>query len=162
MDFQNIVRKLDRYWARQGCCLLPPGAASAGPLPAACLAGAACRPSSGDGLEGGYRYRVLLRPAPAGARPLFLGALRAAGLDLSEHDLRWNAFDGPQGRGWAVLLDGLPLARFAYSRPSGPRSVSVETGLERLAMTLQKKKAPADILWAGRLTYGELHSGEAA
>lgn len=164
MDFQNIVRKLDRYWARQGCCLLPPSAAPGAAFPGtACLAGAAGAPAQPDGLEGRYRYRVLLRPAPAAARRLFLDALRAAGLDRSEHDLRWLAADGKAGRGWTVLLDGLPLARFAYApAAAAPRPADMAICLERLAMALQKKRRPGDIMWAGRLTYAELHPGEAA
>ena len=167
MDFQDIIFKLDRYWAKQGCALLPPGgAARRAPGGQLCLAGAAGRAAlPPDGLEGRYRYRVVLDPAPPDVRRAFLDSLRAVGLDRSEHDVRWLAFDGEAGTGWEVLLDGLPLARFAYlPAPEGggvrPAAAEIVTGLERLALVSQRKKQPADLCWAGRLTYGELHGGE--
>ncbi|MCM2266386.1 MAG: glycine--tRNA ligase subunit alpha [Elusimicrobiales bacterium] len=167
MDFQDIILKLDRYWARQGCALLPPGAAGradfAGPL---CLAGAARRGPAPDGLPGLYRYRVLLKPAPDGARRAFLDSLRAVGIDRSEHDLRWLPSDGPggtaEGAGWNVLLDGQPLAGFVYKAAAARASAEIVVVLERLALVSQRKRSAAELSWAGRLTYGELHSGEAA
>lgn len=167
MDLQDIIFKLDRYWARQGCALLPPGGAvSHGPGGQVWLAGAAGRAGlPPDGLEGRYRYRVVLDPAPAGVRTLFLASLRAAGIDRSEHDVRWAAFDGEVGTGWEILLDGLPLARFVYlPSPAGaafrPAAAEIVTGLERLALASQRKKKASDLCWARGLTYGELH-GEA-
>ncbi len=167
MDFQDMIFRLDRYWARQGCALLPPGGAARPGAPASLAGAAGRRGLPPDGLEGVYRYRVLLSPAPAAARRLFLDSLRAAGLDRSEHDLRWPAFeDGPRagaGPGWDVLLDGLPLARFSYLLPaSGPAGAEIELSLERLALAAQRRKDAASLAWAGRLTYGELHAGEAA
>jgi glycyl-tRNA synthetase alpha chain len=163
LNFQDLISKLNQYWARQGCAMLPPGAAAwpelDGPL---CLAGAArrCGPPS-DGLEGFYRYRVLLRPAPAAARKLFLESFRPAGIDRSEHDLRWLPFDGEAGRcGWLVLLDGLALGKFVYLRKAGAEAAELELGLERFALAAQRKKRVSDLCWAGRLTYGELHRGE--
>ena len=166
MDFQDIIFKLDRFWARQGCALLPPGAADMSGFPGPlCLAGAAARAErSPDGLPGLYRYRVLMRPAPADIRRLFLNSLREAGIDRAEHDLRWQSGkSGPAG--WLVLLDGLPLAGFRYLEPSGGRGAAgaeIGLSLERLAMVSQRKKSAADLVWSGRLTYRALHPGEAA
>lgn len=164
MDFQDIIFKFDRFWARQGCSLLPPGAAGlSGDVPL-CLAGAAARGPSPDGLPGLYRYRVLLRPAPADVRRLFLNSIKEAGIDRSEHDLRWlSAEGGPPG--WQVLLDGLPLADFRYREAPGgrgPAGAEIGISLERLAMASQRKKSEAGLVWSGRLTYGELHAGEGA
>lgn len=164
MDFQDIIFKLDRFWARQGCALLPPGAAGlagSGPL---CLAGAAARGLPPDGLPGMYRYRVLLRPAPADVRRLFLTSLKETGIDRSEHDLRWLTAEGALP-GWQVLLDGLPLASFRYLEQRGghgPAWAEIEVSLERLALVSQRKKCEADLAWSGRLTYGALHAGEAS
>lgn len=166
MDFQDIIFKLDRFWAREGCALLPPGATGAaglsGPL---CLAGAAARGEPApDGLPGLYRYRVLMRPAPADVRRLFLNSIKEAGIDRAEHDLRWLSEEGAPA-GWRVLLDGLPLAGFRYlALPSarGAAGAEIVISLERLAMVSQRKKRPADLAWSGRLTYGALHPVEAA
>jgi glycyl-tRNA synthetase alpha chain len=170
VQLQDIIAKLNQYWARQGCALLPPGASAwpsaGGPL---CLAGAAGGPGlPPDGLEGRYRYLVLLRPAPAAARRLFLDSLRTAGIDRSEHDLRWLPFDERQasgsGRsGWLLLLDGAPFARFSYLLSCGrAEAAEIAVGLERLGMASQHKRSPGELSWAGRLTYGALHGGEAA
>gem|GEM_PF-2894537 len=163
VDFQDIIFKLDRFWARQGCALLPPGAAGLpGPLS---LAGAAARGElAPDGLPGRYRYRVLMRPAPADVRRLFLNSIKETGIDRAEHDLRWLSGEGGPA-GWQVLLDGLPLAVFRYLDPPAARSAAgaeIGISLERLAMVSQRKKRAADLAWSGRLTYGALHAGEAA
>lgn len=166
MDFQDIILKLDRYWARQGCCLLPPGGApSARPGAQAGLAGAVGRRGlPPDGLEGLYRYRVIFRPAPAEARRLFLDSFREAAVDRAEHDLRWLPLEGGLP-GWLVLLDGQPLARFVYLAPeegAGRAGSELELSLERLALASQRKRDAAALCWAGRLTYGDLHGGEGA
>lgn len=166
MDLQDIILRLDRYWARQGCCLLPPCAAhSPRPGTQVSMAGAAGRAGlSPDGLEGLYRYRVALSPAPAEARRLFLDSFREAGVDRAEHDLRWLPLEGGLP-GWLVLLDGLPLARFIYRAPQaarGPAGAAIEISLERLALASQRKKLFSDLSWSGRLTYGDLHAGEGA
>lgn len=157
-----MICKLDRYWARQGCCLLPPGAA---PAARASLAGASGRRGlPPDGLEGVYRYTVLLRPAPPDTRRLFLASLGEAGIDRAEHDLRWLPLDG--GRpGWQVLLDGRPLATFAYLPPAeggGAPAAGMELSLERLALASQRRRTAASLAWSGRVTYGDLHGVEAA
>lgn len=162
MDFQDIIFKLDRYWARQGCCLMPP---CGGPSAQVSLAGAAGRRGlPPDGLAGLYRYRVNLRPAPAEARRLFLDSFREAGIDRAEHDLRWLPLEGGLP-GWLVLFDGQPLARFVLAAPAagrGQAGAEIEISLELLALASQRKKRAADLAWSGRLTYGELHAGEAS
>ena len=173
MDFQDIIFRLNRYWAKQGCGLMPLGGAGRAVFAAAngagelWLAGAARRgpADAGRRLAGRYLYRIFLRPAPPDVRKLFLQVLKTAGVDRAEHDLRWAASDGEASRGWTVLLDGLPLASFDYllsgsgggARPAG---VEIVIGLERLALASQRRKKPADLAWAGRLTYGELHPAE--
>jgi glycyl-tRNA synthetase alpha chain len=171
VDFQDIILKFNQYWAKQGCAVMPPGLASGfpehrGPL---CLAGAAGAQPGASGPEdfsGRYRYRVLLRPAPADIRRVFLNSFKAAGLDRAEHDVRWLPAELDSRPGWEVFLDGLPAARFAYLQEAGgaePRQACVELvfSLERLALASQRKKNISELAWAGRLTYGDLHSGPA-
>lgn len=168
MDFQEIILKLNRYWAKQGCFALPPGGPAAPgallrePGPAS-LAGAVG--PAADGLFGGrYLYQVLFRPPPRDIRRLFLDAFRAAGVDRSEHDVCWEDFEAEQAGlaccGWTVLLDGLELARFTYflsTGGKGPKAAELLFGLERMALASQRRRDPAGLAWAGRLTYGELH-----
>lgn len=160
VDFQDIIFRLDRYWARHGCCLMPP---CGGPAAQVSMAGAAGRQGlPPDWLDGRYRYSVALRPAPAEARRLFLNSFREVGIDRTEHDLRWLPLAGGLP-GWQVLLDGQPLARFFYLVPAagrGQAGADIEISLERLALASQRKKSAGDISWAGRLTYGDLHGGE--
>lgn len=168
MDFQEIISKFNRYWAKQGCCALPPGGPAAPgellrePGPAA-LAGAV-GPAAGGLFGGRYLYQVLFKPPPRDIRRLFLDSFRAAGIDRSEHDVRWEDFDGGPAdaapRGWTVLLDGLELARFTYlfsAGAAGPRAAELLFGLERLALASQRRRDTSALEWAGRLTYGELH-----
>lgn len=169
MDFQDIIFKLNRYWAKQGCGLMPLGGADravlTGGAGALWLAGAARRGPADDGAglpPGRYLYRVFLRPSPPEVRRLFLQSLKIAGIDRSEHDLRWLPADADGASGWNVLLDGLPLASFLYLRAAGPvepRPAGVElvVGLERLALASQRKRSAAELAWSGRLTYGDLH-----
>lgn len=184
MDLQDIIHKLNRHWAKQGCALMPLGAPpahrfagsrAAGPL---ALAGAVRLPPAGaphgradDGLGGAYRYQVFFRSPPADIRRAFLDSLKTAGIDRSEHDVRWLAVSrdypaaGAAGCGWDILLDGAPLARLTYLRlpagsAAGPAGFELVLGLERLALASQRKRRVSELAWAGRLTYGELHPGE--
>lgn len=166
MDFQEIIFKFNRYWAKQGCCALPPGGPAAPgellrePSPAA-LAG----PAAGALFGGRYLYQVLFKPPPNDIRRLFLDSFKAAGIDRSEHDVRWEDFDGgpaAPARGWMVLLDGTELARFTYlfsDGAAGPRAAELLFGLERVALASQRRRDASALAWAGRLTYGELHRG---
>ncbi|MDD2804290.1 MAG: glycine--tRNA ligase subunit alpha [Elusimicrobiales bacterium] len=167
MDFQDIILKLNQYWAKQGCAVLPPGPAAdftAHQAPLSLAGAARALPGAGgeEKFPGRYRYLVLLRPAPPDIRRVFLNSFKAAGLDRTEHDVRWLADSREAGRGWEVLLDGLPAARFAYLPEPGQACVELAFSLERLALASQRKKNISDLSWAGRLTYGDLHRGPGA
>jgi glycyl-tRNA synthetase alpha chain len=191
MNFQDMISRLNLYWAKQGCALLQPrglekgegsfspaflsGALLAGPAALACVE--SCR---GTGRHAPdplrlcdlYQYQVLLKPPPADIRGAFLGAFRAAGIDLAEHDLRWLAadYDSPAmraaGAGWELLLDGWAAARFTYLRRAGGREPASPAallvfGLERLALCAQKKRSVGELRWNENLSYAELHGGAA-
>ena len=189
MDFQAIVLEWNRFWAKQGCVIWQPhnekvGAGTANPGTALRVLGpehwyvAYIEPSSrpADGRYGDnpnrwqeyYQYQVILKPAPANNIQLFLDSLRAVGIDIAAHDLRFvedNWQSEPiraWGRGWEVWLDGLEIAQYTYfqqvaGQELDPVSLEITYGIERIAMALQKAKSIPEIKWIGDLFYGDLH-----
>ncbi len=182
MNFQDIIQKLNQYWARQGCALAQPygpekasaefspavffGALRPGPSAFACVE--ACRRPAGPARQ--YQYQVFMKPPAPDMQRVCAGAFRAAGLDLAEHDLRWIPEDwsspalGASGPGWELRLDGQPFARFVYlqavaSRPLDGPAALLTCGLERLAMAAQGKRDVMQLRWTDRLTYGDVHGG---
>ena len=141
LTFQDIIMRLQAYWARQGCIVLPPydlekGAATfhpatclrcLGPDPWKAAWVEPCRRCK-DGrygenpfrLQHYYQFQVVLKPAPANAQELYLESLRDLGVSLEEHDLRfvhddWEApTQGASGLGWEVWLDGMEVSQFTY------------------------------------------------
>ena len=59
------------------------------------------------------QLQVILKPSPADVQDLYLKSLAAIGLNLTEHDVRFEEDNwesptlGAWGMGWQVLLDGL-------------------------------------------------------
>ena len=141
MTFQDIVLKLQHFWAKQGCVLLPSydlekGAATfhpatclrcLGPEPWRAAWLEPCRRCK-DGrygenpfrLQHYYQYQVVLKPAPENAQQLYLDSLKELGVDIQRHDLRfvhddWEApTQGASGLGWEVWLDGMEVTQFTY------------------------------------------------
>jgi glycyl-tRNA synthetase alpha chain len=118
------------------------------------------------------QFQALLKPAPADVQGLYVESLRAIGLDLAEHDLRfeednWEAPTlGAWGVGWQVMLDGMEITQFTYFQQAGgielaPVSAEVTYGLERLAMFLGLARSIYDIDWVpGGVRYGEVRHQE--
>ena len=115
-----------------------------------------------------YQYQVIMKPAPANIQSLYLASLRAIGIDPRQHDIRFVEDDwesptlGAWGLGWEVWLDGMEITQFTYFQEIGgvkldPISVEITYGLERLTMYSQKKNNVYDILWAPKVTYGQMH-----
>jgi glycyl-tRNA synthetase alpha chain len=139
--FQETIRALEDYWARQGCLIEQPydvevGAGTMhpgtflralGPEPwqLACVQPSR-RPADsrfGDNpyrLYRHYQYQVVLKPSPENAQELYLDSLRALGFDPRHHDIRFMEDDwesptlGASGVGWQVWLDGLEVTQFTY------------------------------------------------
>ena len=101
-SFQDLILILHRFWSRQGCVILQPydvemGAGTfhpattlraLGPKPwKAAFVQPSRRPSDGrygenpNRLQHYYQYQVILKPAPENVQELYLGSLRAIGLD---------------------------------------------------------------------------------
>ncbi len=195
--FQGLILGLQQYWAGHGCVLLQPydmemGAGTfhpatflraIGPEPwAAAYVQPSRRPTDGrygenpNRLQHYYQFQVVIKPSPPEIQALYLGSLRAMGLDLLEHDVRfvednWESPTlGAWGLGWEVWLNGMEVTQFTYFQQVGglscaPVSGEITYGLERIAMYLQGVESVFDLVWAdgplGRVTYGDVfHQNE--
>jgi len=165
-SFQEVILRLQSYWASKGCAILQPydmevGAGtfhpattlrSLGTKPwAAAYVQPSRRPTDGrygenpNRLQHYYQYQVLIKPSPPGLQELYLGSLKAIGLDPALHDIRFVEDDwesptlGAWGLGWEVWCDGMEVSQFTYFQQVGghdckPVSGELTYGLERLAM----------------------------
>ena len=146
LSFQQIILKLQSYWAEQGCALLQPydmevGAGTShtatflralGPEPwKAAYVQPSRRPKDGrygdnpNRLQHYYQYQVVLKPAPADILELYLGSLTTLGFDLKSNDVRFVEDDwenptlGCWGLGWEVWLNGMEVTQFTYFQQVG-------------------------------------------
>ena len=146
LTFQQIIFKLQTYWAAQGCALLQPfdmevGAGTS--HPATCLRALSPepwfaayvqpsrRPKDGrygdnpNRLQHYYQFQVALKPAPADIQDLYLDSLRELGIDPKVHDIRFVEDDwenptlGAWGLGWEVWLNGMEVTQFTYFQQVG-------------------------------------------
>jgi len=151
MTFQEIIRALEDYWARQGCVIEQPydvevGAGtmhpatflrSIGPEPwDTAYVQPSRRPADSRYGENPYRlyrhyqYQVILKPSPDNAQEMYLDSLRALGFDTRHHDIRFMEDDwesptlGASGVGWQVWLDGLEVTQFTYFQIAGGLDLS--------------------------------------
>ncbi len=176
-SFQGLILTLQNYWAAQGCVILQPydmevGAGTfhpattlraLGPKPwNAAYVQPSRRPADGrygenpNRLQHYYQFQVIMKPSPADAQELYLGSLRAIGIDPSQHDIRFVEDDwesptlGAWGLGWEVWCDGMEVTQYTYFQQVGgiecdPVAVELTYGLERLAMYLFDKKSVYDL-----------------
>jgi len=189
LTFQELILKLQSYWGGKGCALLQPydmemGAGTfhtatflraIGPEPwRAAYVQPSRRPKDGrygdnpNRLQHYYQYQVVLKPSPDDIQDLYLDSLRALGLDLKQHDVRFVEDDwesptlGASGLGWEVWLDGMEITQFTYfqevgSLPCKPVLGEITYGLERLAMYLQGKENVFDLVWTPGITYRDVY-----
>jgi len=118
-----------------------------------------------------FQFQVLLKPAPADVQDVYLGSLRALGIDPSAHDVRFEEDNwesptlGAWGIGWQVLLDGQEITQFTYFQQAGgielaPISAEITYGLERIAMYLQDVDDVYKLRWSADRLYGEVRKEE--
>ena len=146
MTFQEIILKLQNYWADYGCVLWQPydmekGAGtfnpatflrSLGPEPGKCAyVEPSRRPTDGrygenpNRLQHYYQFQAIIKPAPDDAQDIYLNSLRMLGIDLVKHDVRFVEDDwesptlGATGLGWEVWLDGMEVTQFTYFQQVG-------------------------------------------
>ncbi len=192
--FQELILRLQTFWAERGCVLQQPydvevGAGTMAPETFLRVLGpkpykvAYVQPSRrpADGRYGEnpnrlYKHtqlQVILKPPPENVQELYLESLGAMGIDLRQHDIKFEEdnWEAPTlsawGVGWQVMLDGLEITQFTYFQQCGgidldPISAELTYGLERIAAFLQDVDSIYDIVWArdpetGKVTtYGDV------
>jgi glycyl-tRNA synthetase alpha chain len=193
LTFQQLVLRLQSFWAENGCVLQQPydvevGAGTMAPETFLRVLGPkpyrvgyvqpSRRPADGRYGENPNRlfkhmqFQVILKPPPANVQDLYLESLKAIGIDLRKHDIKFEEDNwesptlGAWGIGWQVMLDGLEITQFTYFQQCGgidldPVSAELTYGLERIAAFLQDVDSIYDITWVvdpdGRpVKYGEI------
>ena len=178
--FQELILRLQNFWAERGCVLQQPydvevGAGTMAPETFLRVLGpkpykvAYVQPSRrpadgryGDNPNRLYKHmqlQVILKPPPENVQGLYLESLGALGIDLRQHDLKFEEDNwesptlGAWGIGWQVMLDGLEITQFTYFQQCGgvdldPISAELTYGLERIAAFLQDVDSIYDIVWA--------------
>jgi glycyl-tRNA synthetase alpha chain len=146
MNFQQIILKLQEYWAEYGCVIAQPydvekGAGtfnpattlrSLGPEPwKVAYVEPSRRPTDGRYGENPFRlaqhtqFQVIVKPCPPDCQGVYLDSLRALNIDLVAHDVRFVEDDwesptlGATGLGWQVWIDGLEITQFTYFQKMG-------------------------------------------
>jgi glycyl-tRNA synthetase alpha chain len=192
LSFQDLLLTLEQYWTRQDCILQQPydvevGAGTMHPETFLRVLGLepyrvvyaqpSRRPTDGRYGENPNRLykhtqlQVILKPSPSNVQDLYLESLAAVGIDLKEHDIRFEEDNwesptlGAWGIGWQVLLDGLEITQFTYFQQSGginldPISVELTYGLDRIAAYLQGVDNIFDVRWSRTKTYREVRLAE--
>src|SRR5690242_9567482 len=193
--FQQLIEQLNSFWGkdhgrdRPGCAILQPydmevGAGTfhtatflraIGPEPwRAAYVQPSRRPKDGrygdnpNRLQHYYQYQVVLKPSPDEIQDLYLDSLRALGLNLKQHDVRFVEDDwesptlGAWGLGWEVWLNGMEVTQFTYFQQVGgldckPVLGELTYGLERLALYLQGKENVFDLVWVDGVTYRDVY-----
>jgi glycyl-tRNA synthetase alpha chain len=180
LTFQELILRLQAFWAEHGCVLQQPydvevGAGTMAPETFLRVLGPkpykvayvqpSRRPADGRYGENPNRLfkhmqlQVILKPPPENIQELYLESLGAIGIDLRQHDIKFEEdnWEAPTlsawGVGWQVMLDGLEITQFTYFQQCGgvdlfPISVELTYGLERIGAFLQDVDSIYDIVWA--------------
>lgn len=146
LSFQDLLLRLQGFWAAHGCVLQQPydvevGAGTMspetflrvlGPRPySVAYAQPSRRPADGRYGENPNRlfkhtqFQVILKPPPPNVLELYMESLGVIGIDLRQHDLKfeednWEAPTlGAWGIGWQAMLDGLEITQFTYFQQCG-------------------------------------------
>jgi glycyl-tRNA synthetase alpha chain len=146
LNFQQIILKLQEFWAAQNCILQQPydvekGAGTMNPATFLRTLGPepwnvayvepSRRPTDGrygenpNRLYQHHQFQVIMKPSPDNIQDLYLDSLKALGIDPMEHDIRfvednWESPTlGAWGLGWEVWLDGMEITQFTYFQQVG-------------------------------------------
>jgi len=146
LTFQELILRLQAFWAERGCVLQQPydvevGAGTMAPETFLRVLGPkpykvayvqpSRRPADGRYGENPNRLfkhmqlQVILKPPPEDIQELYLQSLAAIGIDLRSHDIKFEEdnWEAPTlsawGVGWQVMLDGLEITQFTYFQQCG-------------------------------------------
>ena len=188
MSIQSLIMNLQKFWAERGCYLaqsydLEVGAGTMTPDTffrvldkrpwKVAYVQPSRRPTDGRYGENPHRvqkhfqYQVIMKPSPSDIQQIYIRSLGALGINLQDHDIRFDEDDweapsiGAWGVGWQVLLDGLEITQFTYFQQAGgidlfPVPVEITYGLERLEMFLEGKDNIYDLNWSEDVSYQDL------
>ena len=146
LTFQELILRLQTFWAERGCVLQQPydvevGAGTMAPETFLRVLGPkpykvayvqpSRRPADGRYGENPNRLfkhmqlQVILKPPPENVQELYLESLEAIGIDLRHHDIKFEEdnWEAPTlsawGVGWQVMLDGQEITQFTYFQQCG-------------------------------------------
>ena len=189
LSFQDLILTLHAYWSDQGCVILQPydievGAGTLHPATVLRALGPkdwncayvqpSRRPADGrygenpNRLQHYSQYQVILKPNPSNLQELYLGSLKAIGIDPMLHDIRFveddweNPTVGAWGLGWEVWCDGMEVTQYTYFQQVGgldvfPVAGELTYGLERLCMYVQGVDNVYDLKFNKQgVTYGDV------
>jgi glycyl-tRNA synthetase alpha chain len=180
LTFQELILRLQSFWAEHGCVLQQPydvevGAGTMAPETFLRVLGPkpykvayvqpSRRPADGRYGENPNRLfkhmqlQVILKPPPENVQELYLESLTAIGIDLRQHDIKFEEdnWEAPTlsawGVGWQIMLDGQEITQFTYFQQCGgvdlfPISAELTYGLERIGQFLQDVDSIYEIVWA--------------
>ena len=146
VTFQELILRLERFWADRGCIIWQPfsekvGAGTMNPATVLRVLGPdtwnvayvepSFRPDDGRFGENPNRmqmhtqYQVILKPDPGDPQEQYLDSLESLGLDRKQHEIRFveDNWESPAlgawGLGWEVWLDGMEITQFTYFQQAG-------------------------------------------
>ena len=187
LTVQEALLTLQKFWTDRGCMVVQPyntevGAGTMNPATVMRVLGPepwrvayvepSVRPDDSrygenpNRLQTHTQFQVILKPDPGNPQELYLESLRALGIDLDAHDVRFVEDNwqqpaiGAWGLGWEVWLDGMEVTQFTYfqqvvGQNLEPVSVELTYGIERIMMALQGVSHFKDMQYAPGITYGE-------
>tara|TARA_R110002167_G_scaffold155583_1_gene350079 strand:+ start:169 stop:1089 length:921 start_codon:yes stop_codon:yes gene_type:complete len=155
LSFQDMIFKLQQYWADKGCLITQPldmevGAGTfhpatflraIGPEPwNAAYVQPSRRPTDGrygenpNRVQHFYQFQVVMKPSPEDFQELYLDSLKILGVDCLLNDIRfvednWESPTlGAWGLGWEVWMNGMEITQFTYFQQVGGLECRPVTG----------------------------------
>ncbi len=146
MSVQDIILKLQEFWAHNGCYIASGydnevGAGTMTPDTFFRVLGKkpwrvaywqpSRRPDDGRYAQNPNRvqkhnqFQVIIKPVPVDGQVLYLKSLQYIGVDTHSHDIKFDEDNwaspslGAWGVGWQVMCDGLEITQFTYFQQAG-------------------------------------------